>query len=437
MGWGNGLAKKRDILDDFIDIQHDWNAVSHPFDGMTKSITDSLTGKAQPRKIFNAQDYKEKPRANSLYCANCSSRKEGVCTRCADVCPTDSITISGASVKVDDSCRKCGLCMSVCPTEVFQTSNQAKSLYDRIARVAGTYEECYITCTRALKRLPKENEILLPCVGLISDDLWFSLLADYGNLTVYLPLGICDRCRTTTGERTYSDAISQAEEWTGESVGLEVDPNNLNHEQARAYKRSQFMSNMAQAGTQMLTRGRSPLAGAQAVAQRVQRHSKQLMELQKSLEAATGSKTTNNRRRILLQRRKLVMGALQTYPALAKGMQIQVPVCDQARCTMCGECVKACPVHACDLDDQGVFSVEPAYCVGCNACIAACEDGALSMETRDASELVVVDEERERRLAEERKKAEELKAKGKRTLERGLDMIESLDNEDEDKSKKN
>lgn len=425
------MAKKRDILDDFIDIQHDWNVVSHPLDGVTKSLTDSLTGKAQPRKVFNAQDYKERPRANSLYCANCSSRLEGVCTRCLDVCPTHSITISGASVKVDDSCRKCGLCVGVCPTEVFQTRNQPKGLYDRIARVANTYEQCYVTCTRALRRLPKENEILLPCVGLVSKELWFSLLADYGNISVYLPLGICDRCRTTTGEGAYSDAIAQAEEWTGESVGLEVDPDSLDHEQTRAYKRSQFMSNVTKAGTQVLTKGRSPLAGAAAVAQRIQRHSKQLIDLQKSLESAVGAKTTNNRRRILLQNRKLVMGALQTYPTLAKGMEIRVPVCDQARCTMCGECVKACPVHACDLDAEGRFSVEPAYCVGCDACVAACEDGALRMETRDASALVVVDEERERKLAEERRKAEEIKAKGKKTLEKGLDMLEGLADEDD------
>lgn len=429
------MAKKRDILDDFIDIQHDWNVVSHPFDDITKSVTDSLTGKGEPRKVFNAQDYKEKPRANSLYCVNCSTRLEDVCTRCTDVCPTDSIVISGSSVRIEDSCRKCGLCMGVCPTEVFQTSNQPRNLYDRIARVANTYEHCYITCTRALRRLPKENEILLPCVGLMSKELWFSLLADYGNISVYLPLGICDKCRITTGEEAYSEAIAQAEEWTGESVGLEVDQADLDHEQARAYKRSQFMSNVAQAGTQMLTRGRSPLAGAQAVARRLQQHSKQLTDLQKKLESATGGKTTNNRRRILLQNRRLVMGALQTYPQLAKGMQIQVPVCDQSRCTMCGECVKACPVHACDLDEGGDFSVEPAYCLGCNGCVAVCEDGALTMETRDASELVVVDEERERRLAEERKKAEELKAKGKKTLEKGLDMIESLDTEDEDKKK--
>lgn len=426
------MAQKRDILDDFIDIQHDWNVVSHPMDGITKSITDSLTGKGQPRKVFNAQDYKERPRANSLYCVNCSSRQEGVCTRCLDVCPTDSIHINGSSVKIDDDCRKCGVCMGVCPTEVFQTSNQPKSLYDRIARVANTYEHCYITCTRALKRLPKENEILLPCVGLISKELWFSLLVDYGNISVYLPLGICDRCRTTTGEEVYSEAISQAEEWTGESVGLEIDQADLGHEQTRAYKRSQFMSNVAQAGTQALTRGRrNPLAGAQAVAQRIQRHSKQLIDLQKKLESSVGAKTTNNRRRILLQNRKLVLGALQSYPALAKGMEIEVPVCDQSLCTMCGECVKACPVHACDLDADGVFTVEPAYCLNCGACAAVCEDDALHMESRDASELVVIDEERERRLAKQQAEAERIKTKGKETLEKGLDMLEGLADEDD------
>lgn len=429
------MAKKRDLLDDFIDIQHDWNAVSHSTDGIKDSLTSSLMGEESNRKVFDPQDYKERPRANSLYCVNVSSKNPDACDRCLTVCPSDAITIKGASVKVSNDCRRCGLCVGVCPTEVFSTRNSAKVLYDKIARAASTYEECYVTCTRALKRNPKPNEILLPCVGLMSQELWFSLLTDYGNISVFLPLGICDRCRTTTGEEAYSDAIAQAEEWTGESVGLEVEKSALNHEESRAYKRSQFMSSVATAGTRIITKGNKPLAGAAAVAKRVQDHTHKLTELQQSLEKAVGAQTANSRRRILLQKRKLMIAAMTEYPELAKGVQMEVPEWDASRCTMCGDCATACPVHACQLDKDGHFSVEPAYCVNCGGCVAACADGALKMVSRTADDLVIIDEEKIRQKAEAQAKIDKAKAKSKKTFEKGLDVLEHMADADEKKAK--
>ena len=228
------MAEKRDLLDDIIDIQDNWGAIQNPLGDVASTlIQDPATV-----KVYDPSDYKVKPRVNSIFCVTCSTRDPKACTRCLDVCPVDAITIRGSSVKVDDRCRKCGLCATVCPTEVFICGSQAPlQLYKQVAEVASKYEDCYVTCTRALGRLPKENEVLLPCVGAISEELWFALLCEYPNLSVYLPVGICDRCRTTTGEERYGDAIAAAEELSGESVGLEVDERRLNHEQSRAYRR--------------------------------------------------------------------------------------------------------------------------------------------------------------------------------------------------------
>lgn len=428
------MAQKRDILDDIIDIQRDWNAMSHSTDGIKDSITSSLMGEESGRKVFDPQDYKERPRANSLYCANVSSKNPDACNKCLVVCPSDAITIKGSTVKVSNDCRKCGLCVGICPTEVFNSRNGAKVLYDKIARAASTYEECYVTCTRALKRNPKPNEILLPCVGMVSKEVWFSILTDYGNVSVFLPLGICDRCRTTTGEEAYSDAIAQAEEWTGESVGLEVEKRDLNHEESRAYKRSQFVSNVAEAGTRIITRGNKPLAGAAAVAKRIQDHTQKLTDLQHSLEKAVGAQTSNSRRRILLQKRKLTIAALSEYPELSHGMRMEVPECDASLCTLCGECANACAVHACELDANGHFSVEPAYCVNCGACVAACEDGALTMVPKNADDLVIIDEEKLRQKAAAQAKIDKAKEKSKKTFEKGLDVLEHMAGADNKKN---
>lgn len=425
------MAQKHDLLDDIIDIQRNWDELSHPLNG----IADQLTLDPSQVKVFDAADYKVRPRANSIFCVNCTTKNPDACHLCMDVCPVDAITVRGQSVKVAENCRKCGLCPTVCPTEVFSCSSQQPlSIYNTIAGKANKFEKCYVTCTRALRRLPQENEVLLPCVGAIAPETWFALLCEYPNLEVYLPMGICDRCRTVTGELAYGDAIAQAEEWSGETVGLEVDQKAMDHEESRAYKRSQFVSNVTTATTQLVTRGNHTLAGAQAVAQRLQEHSQQITKLQRALEKSAGTQNSQSRRHILTQRRKLVLGALQKYPDLAEGMKVRVPQWDSTRCTMCGDCVKACPVHANDLDAEGHFSFEPAYCVGCDACAIACKDGALTMVETDAKDLVIPDEDAIRRKheAEERKKkAKELTQKGKKALEKGLDALEKLDDSDD------
>ncbi len=415
------MAEKRDMLDDLIDIQRDWEKVSNPLG----DIADSLVDPSKAR-VFNPADYKGRPRANSVYCLRVASEREDVCSRCLDVCPVKAIEIDGKVVKVGDNCRECGLCLSTCPTETFQLPKlMSKQLYDKVARIASAYEQCYITCTRALGRYPKENEIVLPCVGVFTPELWFSLLVDYDNITVYLPLGICDRCQTTTGEEVYSDHISQAEEWSGYAIGLEVDESELNHELSRAYKRGQFVQNMARTGQRVMLAGNPALLGAKAVAERIKRHTQRVNDMQKSLEDAVGGKTSANRKHILTQSRKLMLSTIQDSPALANVFKLPVPVCDSSLCSMCGDCARACPVHACDLDAGGHFSVQPTYCLGCGACAIACEDEALTMEFADPADLVVPNPNAAE-AARQRAIVQKAKEEGRKQLKKTLDMVERL-----------
>ena len=421
---------KRDLLDDLIDIQADWQKLSNPLGDIASDLTDAASG---TRKVFNPADYKERPRANSSRCVRCAGVEptKGSCSLCADVCPTKSIAFTEKAMSLDDRCRKCGLCVAVCPTEAITgVANTQRRIYDRVATAASAYDEAYITCTRAIKRLPQPNEIVLPCVGAVSRDLWFALLTDYTNVSVYLPLGICDKCRTTTGEQAYSDAIATAEEWSQGAVGLEVDAKALRHEQSRAYKRSQFMSSAITSAERLVSRSSPALAGAQAVAKKIQDHSRLLDRLTRSIENAVGAKTTNNRQRILTNKRKLMMSALQHDPGLAAYVHLDVPVVDSDRCTVCGDCAKVCTVHALDITDQGRVRVEADYCVNCGACVAACHDGALSMAPCDVKELVVPDEmtaEVRKRKAEAKAEADKLVEKGKAQLKKTGDALEKLD----------
>lgn len=424
------MAKgKRDFLDDIIDIQADWQALSNPLGDLADNLTDAATGE---RKIFNPADYKEKPRVNSTRCVRCALKDTGdICTHCVDVCPTNAIKFGNKTVSIDANCRKCGLCVAACPTEAITTvQHTPRKLYDRIAKAASAYEEAYVTCTRAIRRLPQGNEIVLPCLGVMPRDLWFALLTDYDNISVYLPLGVCDRCRTTTGEAYYSDMIATAEEWSQGSLGLEVDRKELTHELTRAYKRSQFVSGAISSAERLVSRGNPALAGAQAVAKKLQDHSRQLDRLTKTVEQAVGAKTTANKQRTLTGKRKLMLGAIQHDPDLAEFVKLEYPVADRTTCTLCGECTKICTVRAIDLDESGVVRVEPQYCVQCGACLAQCPEKSLHYEPVDVAELIVPDEfteEVRRKKAEAKAEADKLLAKGKGSLAKVGDVLEKLD----------
>lgn len=433
------MSTKRDMLDDIIDIKQDLSALSQPLG----QITQVLTGDKNSVRVFDPRDYKEKPRANALSCLNVGAynayRAEGVgahttctCHACMDVCPVDAIDIKGSTVKIADTCRACGLCVAACPTEAFIVSRfMAKSLYDRIAKVASMYEVCYITCTRALGKLPRPNEILLPCLGVVPREVWIALLQEYSNISVYLPVGVCDKCKTTTGELAYTDEIGAAEEFIGKEVGIEVDRHNLNHDMSRAFLRQEFLCDVGRAGQTLLAAQNPVYAGVQAVTRKIQKHSNDLFELQCTLEKALGDTTTSYNHRLLTQKRKLLLSVIQKNPQLAAHYKEQnlVPVCDMSACTVCSACTRVCPVNACNLDEHGRFSVQTAYCVNCSACALVCPEQCIVMKQGDTHELIVRDEEAIRLQKEARERKErvaKIKERTRKQVERGLHVLERL-----------
>jgi len=54
---------------------------------------------------------------------------------------------------------------------------------------------------------------------------------------------------------------------------------------------------------------------------------------------------------------------------------------DQARCTSCYSCIKACPVKAIQVNsEQTVPKILPARCIGCGNCHAVCNDDAIKIK---------------------------------------------------------
>ena len=420
------MAQQHDLFDDIIDISKGLSALKNPLGGVADALMGTATGEAPH---WNPADYKERPRANSIPCLVCNYEKSS-CTRCMDVCPVDAIDIEEYCIDIADTCRKCGLCVAACPTEAFNSPKlKPKKLYDDIARAAVAHTHAYVTCTRALRRLPRENEVVVACIGDITPETWLSVLVDFPNVSVYLPLGICDNCKTVSGEDALGEAIATAEEWAGCGMDLEVDPKQLKCEKRREYERKEFMDNIVRKTGLAVSKLTPATAALATVTQRLKDHTDKLKAIESTLSNACGT-TTQRRRRVLTQSRELLLSTLRDHPELAGNIEVSTPVCDFEKCTACGECVRLCPTNACDLLGSGRFALEPAYCVGCGLCAEACEDHALTMEAHNASDLVVPDPdaEQKRKDAERaRAEAEKAKAEAKVKLNKLLDQVEKLD----------
>ncbi len=166
-----------------------------------------------------------------------------------------------------------------------------KTLYDDIVSAATSHETAYVTCTRALKRMPRENEVVVACVGDITAETWFSVLADYPNVSVYLPLGVCDKCRNTGGEDILGEAIATAEEWAGTGMGLEVDPKSLKCHKRREYERKEYMDKIARTTGLTVTKLNPATAALASVTQKLKAHRHQITQLERTLNTMCGTTT--------------------------------------------------------------------------------------------------------------------------------------------------
>jgi len=57
---------------------------------------------------------------------------------------------------------------------------------------------------------------------------------------------------------------------------------------------------------------------------------------------------------------------------------LDVPVIDVKKCTLCGACVEICPEDVLAIDDSALVFVHPEQCTLCAECESVCPEGAVA-----------------------------------------------------------
>ena len=291
------------------------------------------------------------------------------CTRCADQCPHQALTLDEEGVSLDAvRCAGCALCDGACPTGVFQARNLALAVpADPAVR------HLAIAC------IPSEQpgDVRVPCLGALN----IALLAGLGRRGFTVTLrgsGHCEQCahapQGAARLQALLDALAQrpvprgtqAETAEGDGVWLapiledESDQGGL--DRRRAERRRFFRSWMAR-GIEASRDDAHPAAEVPASAIRVAAHSvparRRLTEtLWRPLDAPLDDALT---------------GLTWAMASVEVG---------EHPCSGCEACARVCPTGALKVSEDGDYwglIATPAQCVGCGVCIEACHTGAIAL----------------------------------------------------------
>jgi Fe-S-cluster-containing hydrogenase component 2 len=415
-----------DLLDDLIGIQKEFKSFGDELSDETAEMRGAVTSDGKAAPVWAPSDYKVVPKVNASMCVRCI-KEDASCDLCEQVCPTDAIRFTDdGDLELTGDCRKCGLCVSVCPTDAFMSSlYNPRVIYDKICKAAEANEMVYVTCTRALGHAPEPAEVVLPCVGAISAEVWYAVLCEYGNVGVYLPRGICEKCRTTKGEEFYCEQIDCGETWSGETVDLVERERDLVLEADHQLERKQFVSNSMKSLGMTASKVNPVTAKLAKAAQKLSEHSKQITQLSKTLDKLTGAKSSSDKKRVLTGTRQLMLVALANHPDTAERILFDLPVVSDA-CDGCMVCADMCPTQAIDVVD-GKATILSTHCVTCSLCADVCVVGAIDFQEFDGRRLIVDDPEAQKKIEQderERKQREEAKEKGKELGKKALDFLE-------------
>ncbi len=343
------------------------------------------------------------------------------CARCVDVCPAGVISIAGDTVTIDaGSCTLCGVCQGAC--DAFTSSGIKVGDIDaavmRIA-LAEPGREVIITCDRNVAEggTPASNVVVAPCLAMIPAELWTKFLARNVNISVAIDLAACSDCPTCaqktgtepgggaadehpcqSADSIYTDAIAQAETWSGKQVGFSENiptaaDEGLFASLAQAGKEggrrgafSDIFASLKDASSGELRKRTDPRLRS-FIEQNERTRSRARLNLGNGQEFNRFT-PTGRVRTIMHPSRQMLLNAIEADPDMAKRVQLSITQTNPDACAGDLRCARVCPTGARRPDAQtGRLAFESRLCIGCGACAKVCRHDAIAIESVTADTL--------------------------------------------------
>jgi len=311
-------------------------------------------------------------------CLNISLRRPD-CTRCADLCPAQAITLhSNGTPQLDEAaCSGCTACVSICPVDSWHLADlDPVAIVSGAAKVAATgNRQLRVACGGAPD---SAADVSLPChAGW--DPLLLAAVAGEGVQTLHLiGLSACATCPRRYGamimqqtERDYAVlntalGVQLAIIHAVETPFIADIPSDSEEPARRVFFRN-LLPSLAQ--------------GMATTAMQIGHATRYAPEPQGSADALIADTPPLLPLRLRLFIRALPklranFTPLPFMPSLPLGA-IQA----NSSCTACGGCVEACPTHALQLKPFGanvILDFKADCCIGCQHCVIHCPEQAIT-----------------------------------------------------------
>lgn len=154
----------------------------------------------------------------------CARAQGSDCERCVETCPHGAIALGARAPEIDPAtCTDCGVCQGVC--DAF--SSTERTVHDAAARALRAAERgdaVYVACEDLLPddAKPAANTVTLPCLAAGCAEFWTLALTAETPVIAVCDLSQCAACEKAGDGALdlFSQAIEQAQAWTGCSVGF-------------------------------------------------------------------------------------------------------------------------------------------------------------------------------------------------------------------------
>lgn len=296
-------------------------------------------------------------------CVLTTNRSAG-CTRCADICPAEVITISeeGLSYRPAD-CIACGACQGVCPTESFRIEGFS---HENFTTAFVQSDDPLLSC--------KKN---VPCLAALNGEYLISLALEKRS-DIILDTGHCEGCELSFHVMGHIEtSVNEANHFL-ESFGIE----------SRAVLEATRYEGESEKNTKELSRRDllSKFSVKEAYRAKLQFDKRVEASMEEVVTAGSGDysrakvkeKQLPFRRALFVEATRRLEGDPEAVLEASTMPFITAKSIDKKSCTNCGICYHICPTGAL-LGEKfgGKIAFDFLKCVACNSCHDSCTEHCL------------------------------------------------------------